>query len=353
VTTTRDQLKATPISIALAITHLSPRLQTEAMQIAREAEDLLAVMQSSDLWRRIASFLASVEHEIDVAHTLGLHIVPFGDRFYPAQLSDLSYPPPILFIRSQLPLTPVWPPCISIVGARKASMEMCSATTRLACGLNAAGLTVVSGLALGVDGAAHRGALLNPGDGISTIAVLAHGLDQIYPSSHQALGEEIVRRGGVLLSEYPPGTQPLRHHFLSRNRIIAALSTATIVVQAGERSGSLVTAQAAVDIGREVLVLQGDSDDPSCAGGRRLLEDGAIPITGVEEVLELCGVGDGAIDKGSPPVTGGVRLPLTEFIRLTQLSGAAVVQLELAGSLSRVPGNYVVVNADEWARLTA
>ena len=211
----------------------------------------------------------------------------------------------------------------------------------------------MSGLALGVDGAAHRGALLTEGDCLPTIAVLAHGLDQVYPSSHQPLGDEIVRRGGVVMSEYPPGIQPLRHHFLSRNRIIAALSTATIVVQAGERSGSLVTAQAAVDIGREVLVLQGDPDDPSSAGGRRLIEDGAIPITEAREVLELCGVGQRANAQETPPVAAGVKLPLTEFIRLTQLSGAAVVQLEIAGALSRHPGNYVVVSVKEWERLTA
>ena len=155
----------------------------------------------------------------------------------------------------------------------------------------------MSGLALGVDGAAHRGALTAT-CGCPTIAVLAHGLDRVYPSSHSQLADSIVHQGGALVSEYPPGIEPLKHHFLERNRIIAGLSLGVVVVQAGERSGSLVTANYAADFGRDVFVLEGADGDSGFSGGARLIEDGAIPIAGAREVLEEYGV------QNEAPVTG-------------------------------------------------
>jgi DNA processing protein len=178
--------------------------------------------------------------------------------------------------------------CLGVVGTRSASIAVCQHASEIARELADAGFAVVSGLALGVDGAAHRGALAAQSQ-TPTIAVLAHGLDSVYPASHQGLAREILRHGGVLISEYPPGAPPLKHQFLARNRIIAGLSRGVIVVQAGKRSGSLVTAQCAVDFGRDVFIVAGDEADERWSGGRDMLEQGAMPITTAADVLREYG----------------------------------------------------------------
>jgi DNA processing protein len=186
--------------------------------------------------------------------------------------------------------------CLSVVGTRRPSDRGLAAAFRFGHALGESGLVVVSGLALGVDSAAHRGALAANG---FTVAVLGHGLDRIYPSVNRELAQSILRRGGCLVSEYAPGVPPLRPYFPLRNRIIAALSELTIVIEAAKRSGSLITAQYALDLGRELAVLPGRFDDVAYEGGHRLIQDGAALVLEPEEIFLHLGLKTPPTDQGN------------------------------------------------------
>ena len=200
---------------------------------------------------------------------------------YLAPLSTLSKPPKNMFFIGSLP--EVRYPTVAIVGTRKPSTYGKEVTHRLAYNLAKYGTIIVSGLALGTDGIAHRGAL--DAGGI-TLAVLANSVDTIYPKSHQALGQQIVQQGGAILSEYEPPTSPRNFQFLARNRIISGLSDAIIITEAAIRSGTLSTATHALEQGREVFVVPGNITSPLSAGCNALLKQGAHPITCAEDVLE-------------------------------------------------------------------
>jgi len=204
---------------------------------------------------------------------------------YPAQLADLPDAPAVLYVRGELERfgNAVAADRVAIVGARRATDYGLQQARGLGRGLAAAGLTVVSGMALGVDAAAHLGAL--EANGI-TLAVLACGPEQAYPPSKRRLHARIAATGAVV-SELPPGTPIRRWCFPARNRIIAALAQATVVVEAGERSGSLITAGQAADLGREVAAVPGLVTAPLAAGTNALIADGAQLIRGTHDVLEL------------------------------------------------------------------
>lgn len=203
---------------------------------------------------------------------------------WPAQrLGALPDPPLALFVQGRRPRGAA--PVAAVVGTREASSYGLALARRLACDLVEAGVWVVSGLALGVDGAAHQGALdARPTGAASTLAVLGAGLDVAYPLAHLDLRRRILERGG-LLSEHPPGTRPERHHFPMRNRIVAALSDVVVVVEAPERSGALVTARLALELGRDVLAVPGPVGAGRHAGSHRLLREGAGVCEGVADVL--------------------------------------------------------------------
>jgi DNA processing protein len=216
------------------------------------------------------------------AEALGARLVTRFDDDYPAPLLDLPLPPPVLWVRGALPdLSRTR--AVAVVGSRKASAEGYRAAGWFAAELAAAGVAVVSGLALGIDGAAHRAALAGPGP---TVAVLGCGLDLPYPRSHERLRDDLVAAGGALVSEFRPGTPPRPWCFPVRNRLIAALATVTLVVQARERSGSLVTAGHALDLGREVWAVPGSVFDDRFGGGNALLRDGATPALSPRDLLE-------------------------------------------------------------------
>lgn len=177
---------------------------------------------------------------------------------------------------------------IAIVGSRRASAQGLQDAREFARATARAGLVVVSGLAVGIDAAAHEGALAEP-DGL-TIAVLAHGLDQVYPARHRLLAERIVSAGGLLLSEYPDTTPARPFQFVHRNRIIAALSDAVCVIEAGARSGSLITALTALEIGKEVCALPGSVHSPLYTGSHQLIQQGAGLVTCPEELLMTLGI---------------------------------------------------------------
>lgn len=209
-----------------------------------------------------------------------IHGTAHGDSAYPPLLSEIQNPPETLFFLGAIPREN---PCIAIVGTRKATSEGRSIARKLAATLAEHGFCVVSGLALGIDEAAHEGALSAGG---KSIAVLANGLDTIYPRQHEGLAREILAKEGAILSEYSAGTPALPHQFLERNRIISGISIATIVIEAPLRSGAIATARFAAEQGRDVFVYPGPSAHPNYRGSHMLIRNGARLTTSPEDILE-------------------------------------------------------------------
>jgi len=209
----------------------------------------------------------------------GVHILRRGEPGYPAALEHLDLPPPALWVRGTLPDAPA----VAVVGARDATIAGLEVARRLGADLAAAGIPTISGMALGIDGAAHLGTLDTGG---LTVAVLGCGIDVDYPRAHGRLKDRIAATGAVLTEE-PPGTAPAPWRFPRRNRIIAALATAVVVVEATDRSGALSTARHAVDLGREVFAVPGSVLSERSSGANRLVRDGATPLT---ETADLAAV---------------------------------------------------------------
>ncbi len=198
------------------------------------------------------------------------------------RLSAIDKSPKSLYFIGNLPKTEV--KAVAIVGSRKPTSYGKEVAERLAFDLARAGIIIISGLALGIDGIAHKAALEAKG---TAIAVLGNGLDTIYPSSHRNLAQKIIENGGALLSEYKPGTPALPHQFLERNRIVSGLSQAVIVVEAAIRSGTLSTATHALNQGKEIFAVPGNITSPLSAGCNTLIRQGAIPVTSSEDILEV------------------------------------------------------------------
>ncbi len=227
-------------------------------------------LASSDLDRRVRDGL-------DRCRTPEIEILLWSDEEYPDRLGHLVDPPPVLFARGRLEL--LSRPAVTIVGSRRSTAYGRRCAEALAAQMALRGITVVSGLALGIDGASHRGALEAGGD---TIAVLGSGVDLIQPASHRRLGERVAREG-LLLSEFLPGEPARPYHFPRRNRILAALGGAVVVVEAAERSGALITVEHALDLGRDVYAVPGGLDAPQSRGCNLLIRQGAQVITSPEE----------------------------------------------------------------------
>ena len=212
------------------------------------------------------------------------HILTLGDAQYPAGLLNIEDPPLMLYVCGSMPAT--WPAGIAVVGSRNPTPQGLMNARQFSRSLAEAGLTVVSGLALGVDGAAHEGALEGAAVAqLATIAVVGTGLDVVYPRRHHELARRIVRRG-LLVSEYPLGTPPLPPNFPRRNRIISALSLGTVVVEAALKSGSLITAKQAAEQGKEVFAIPGSIHSPQSRGCHALLKQGAKLVESAQDVLE-------------------------------------------------------------------
>lgn len=210
-----------------------------------------------------------------------------GREGYPLPLKNLPQPPAAIYTLGT-PLEQILNgPALAVVGSRKLSNYGRAVTEKLAAELAGLGVTIISGLALGVDGIAHQAALEAGG---KTIAVLPCGLDQIYPRSHQYLARQIVQRGGALVSEYAEGTAPQKHSFIARNRIIAALSQGVVITEAAEKSGSLHTARFALEQGLPVLAVPGNITSYLSAGTNNLIKFGAIPVTSIEDILSALNI---------------------------------------------------------------
>lgn len=301
-----------------------------------------------------------VEEEIAATRRAGGRYLFHDSPDYPALLRELDSAPPILIARGDPALA--GKTAVAIVGARNASAAAVKLARDFGTALAEAGLAVVSGLARGIDGAAHRGALAAGGGG--TIGVIASGIDVSYPPEHRDLQEEIAA-DGLLLAEQPAGTEPLARHFPARNRIIAGLAAGTLVVEAAPKSGSLITARLAGEAGREVMAIPGSPLDSRSHGCNQLIRDGAILVQSPEDVIELVSGFAGTPRSsfrevapvyaeaeliGSEPAEIGGLLSLApvavdEVIRQSGESAASVqlalLELELAGRLVRHSGGRV------------
>jgi DNA processing protein len=267
--------------------------------------------------RRSIAGLVEARRSLDLQAELakiqraGVRVLTWGESDYPELLLTISDPPPVLFLRGDLRPEDAW--AVAMVGTRTASVYGREAARTLATDLVRAGVTIVSGLARGIDAQAHRAALDAGG---RTIAVLGSGLDIIYPWEHRRLAEEIVARG-ALVSEYALGTKPEASNFPPRNRIISGLSRGVIVVEAGDRSGALITADFAAEQGRDVFAVPGSIFQRGSRGTNQLIRDGAQPVLSANDVLEFLNMTD-----VSEHVEARMLLPTdaTEAVLLEQLS---------------------------------
>ena len=258
------------------------RLAAASVQELRRIEGIDAALAAA-----IAGALRDArgpERELAAAQRAGAAIIALGDAEYPEALRTIPDPPLILYRRG------AWrggSAChIAVVGSRNASLYGVSCAEQLGYELAERGLTVVSGLARGIDAAAHRGALKANG---CTVAVLGSGLDRVYPPEHAELAEQIQRQGAVL-SEYPMQASPLSHHFPQRNRVISGLSLGVVVVEAARRSGALGTARLALEQGRDVFAVPGPIRSPTSQGTHDLLKDGARLVSSVEDIIDELGL---------------------------------------------------------------
>jgi len=330
--------------------------------IARFGTPAAALQAVPDLARRgggKAPALRSrsdAEREIAQVDKLGAKFLSLGQGLYPRLLAELEDAPPLLIARGDLTLLDRQ--AVAIVGARNASAAACRFARGLAHDLGQEGLVVVSGLARGIDSAAHDGAL-----DTGTIAVVAGGIDIFYPPENEARQTALYERG-LVLAEMPPGTEPRARHFPYRNRIIAGIASATVVVEAAPKSGSLITARLAAEAGREVMAVPGSPLDPRAQGCNQLIRDGATLIQGARDVIDELRPMEARV-ASSPSafepapaeepdesllstiesLLGPSPAPVDEIIRLSGASAGAVqmalLELDLAGRLDRHAGNKV------------
>jgi DNA processing protein len=280
-------------------------------------------------------------------------LTPLDDEF-PAQLRPHKDMPARLWIRGRL--RPEDALAIAIVGSRRATSHGLAVAERLAGDLAARGVTVVSGLARGIDSAAHRGALAAGG---RTLAVMGAGIDRVYPPENRRLAAEVTARG-ALLSQFPPGMPALAHHFPIRNRVIAGLALGVVVVEAAEASGSLITAGHAADLGREVMAMPGPAGAPSSRGAHKLIRDGAALVEGWEDVVALLpGPWRACLTEPAPPrisagespdallaLIGAEPASIEELIERSGIpasdAAARLLALELDGWVRQLPGKRFV-----------
>lgn len=300
---------------------------------------------------------AQVEIEVAAVRRAGARYLFHDAPDYPKLLAEADGAPPILTVRGEAEVA--LRPAIAIVGARNASAGAVKLARDFASAFADAGYAVVSGLARGIDGAAHRGALSVGASGGGTIGVIASGIDVAYPPENAALQDEIAA-SALLIAEQPPGTEPLARHFPSRNRIIAALAAGTLVVEAAPRSGSLITARLAGEYGREVMAIPGSPLDPRSHGCNQLIRDGAVLVQTPEDAIELVAGFSGnprsSFREPAPPLVSfdeplseepadiaalltTAPVAIDELIRQSGAGAASVqlalLELELAGRLTR------------------
>ncbi len=295
--------------------------------------------EAAALARSSGEAARAADRVLDRCDREGIGVHALGDDGYPARLLRLPDPPPVLFSRGAARIDP--PRAVAVIGSRRATPVGRRLAERLARDLSEAGVVVVSGMALGIDGAAHRGALEGRG---GTLAVLGAGPERAHPSAHRTLFERIVR-AGVVVSEFPPGERARPHHFPRRNRVLAALSHAVVVVEAAARSGALITAEHALDLGVEVCAVPGSVESPNAEGVHALLRDGAHLVTDAADLLEV--MGWQRLDASDRTPADGERSPSASDPRWATISpgregGAATGRVLDALGLTPVPVDVLV-----------
>jgi DNA processing protein len=318
-------------------------------------------LRAAGLSERIAQNLIEIRRGVQLDQMLermqnqGIRVIIWDDDAYPRRLREIDQPPPVLYLRGSIDPEDDW--AVAIVGTRRVTTYGRQVTADLAAYLAGNGITVVSGLARGVDAIAHEAALRAGG---RTIAVLGSGVDRIYPPEHRKLADQIMNQGAVC-SDYAPGTAPESSNFPPRNRIISGLAQATVVIEAGEKSGALITAKFAADQGREVLAVPGPINAAQSKGTNNLIQQGARPLLRTEEVLEVLNLQHiqtqqkarkvlpaDATEAALLQVLGSQPLHVDDIQAQSGLSiekvSATLTLLELKGIVRQVGGmNYVAV----------
>ena len=337
--------------LAAHFTDPTQAFSASAAELAKVPEldhDVIDALLNFSQWEEVGEELRRVEKA-------GANIVPFADPNYPARLRMIPDPSPVLYVKGKIAASDE--KAVAVVGSRSASDYGRRVARDLCRGLVSLGFTVVSGMALGIDGAAHEAALSAGG---RTIAVLGSGVDRVYPPDHDRLYRRICESGAVV-SELPMGTRPMAYHFPARNRLISGLSLGVVVVEATEKSGSLITAAVALEQGREVFAVPGEVGSSRSRGAHRLIRQGAKLVETVDDILEeiapqlLPRRGDGPKEaKQLPESAGGEArkvfgllqertLQIDEVIEATGFTPAKVSEillgLELQGYLRQLPGN--------------
>ena len=329
------------------------RLIGESLRAGETPADVLERMLAR--WAHAPGKRAELQADTDTAlaraAARGITPIPWSDAAYPPALAAIIDPPPVLWMRGVA--AALARPAVAIVGSRAGSPYALAVAEQLAADLSSRGIIVVSGLARGVDSAAHRGALGGAG---STIAVLGSGVDVIYPAEHRGLAQEIEMTG-VMLSEFVPGTPPLPVFFPQRNRVISGLSRAVVVIEAGEKSGSLITARCALEQGRDVLAVPGNVLSGRNRGAHALLKDGAKIVETADDILEELGMPSrdpGGVGKASNREIDPILACLVpgepcDLDRLAEASGLSparllprLFELELRGLVGRAGGGRFV-----------
>lgn len=340
---------------------LLERFETPANVLAASPQELQSIKGMSPA--TCAAILGSscqnfAEQECRKLEQSNIRLLTFLDANYPRRLLETGDAPPLLYLRGVIPS---WDPAVAVVGSRQASRTGLKAAEQLSAELAETGVMIVSGLARGIDTAAHRGALRGNG---STVAVLGCGIDVQYPPENRDLADQIAETGAII-SEFPLGTQPLAEHFPRRNRIISGLCRGILVVEAAEKSGSLITARYALDQGREVMAVPGPINLRSCRGSNRLIKQGAQLVDCLQDILDALAMDLTAKNQSTPlfdqpaPVIGHNFTPreaalyelvaqqprhIDELTALLELTAgevsAMVLGLELKGLLQQLPGSY-------------
>jgi DNA processing protein len=323
-------------------------------------------LQAAGLSQRMAERVTQFRNNIDLEQIVascsskGIEIITWNEESYPQALKSIDQPPPVLYVRGTLKSEDAW--AVAIVGTRRISAYGRQVADDLGTYLAANGVTVISGLARGVDAIAHQAVVKSGG---RTIAILGCGVDQIYPPEHEQLAGKIMSNG-ALVSDYAPGTPPDASNFPPRNRIISGMAQATVVVEAGDTSGALITAQFAVDQGREVFAVPGNIYALQSKGTNKLIAQGAHPLLSARELLESLNmtlvVQQREIRKVLPPsddvetkilnVLGHQPLHMDEIRHQAEIPiervSSALVMMELKGLVRQVGGNnYIAVREEQ------
>jgi len=322
-------------------------------------------LRTAGLSSKLIERLIQIREDVDLDHLMAqfaaqeISVLTWDDDEYPKRLNEIDQPPPVIYIRGLLMPEDCW--SVAIVGTRRVTAYGRQIADELASHLAQNGITVISGLARGVDAIAHQAAIRAGG---RTLAVLGCGVERIYPPENKNLAAQIIQNG-ALISDYPPGTPPDASNFPPRNRIIAGLSMATVVIEAGESSGALITAQFALDQGREVFAVPGNILAPQSKGTNRLIFEGARPLLSARDILEVLNLTrvteHRAVRKILPgdlfeeqilSVLNYEPLHVDEIRNQTGLSiervSATLVMMELKGMVKQVGGlNYVAVREEQ------